>query len=270
LADSGPIDPAVLDRRLSRLRPASFGDGLLDALQQVLQATRQLFSASGAGLMMLDDRSVLRSVATTDEAGRLLEERQEHSGQGPCVDTVSFDRITATPDVAADHRWPQLLPDPPHSGIRAVLGIPIRFDGVVVGALNVYRDHFHDWSPSETGPLTSYGSLIEGLLRTALHVRQREALAQQLQHALDHRVVTERAVGVIMGRDRIDAVTAYNQLRDHARSTERKVADVAAELLDEVAGVKLTTLIHRAGQPAAHAAADGVLSESLYSGSGLP
>jgi GAF domain-containing protein len=238
MADRGHIDPAALDRSLSRLRPSTSGDGLMDALQQVLQATCQLFSATGAGFMMLDDSSLLCSVAATDDPGRLLEERQEQSGRGPCVDTVAFDRITATADLSADDRWPELLPELPQGGVRAVLGIPIRADGVVVGALNVYCHHPHEWDASDADALTAFGNVIEGLLRTALHARQREVLAQQLQHALDHRIVIERAVGVIMGRDRVDAVTAYNQLRDHARSTQRKVADVAAELLDEISGAR--------------------------------
>ena len=78
--------------------------------------------------------------------------------------------------------------------------------------------------------------MIEGTLIAALQVRERGELAAQLQHALDHRIVIERAVGVIMGRDSIDAVTAYNKLREVARSSERKVADVAAELLAKIPG----------------------------------
>ena len=39
-----------------------------------------------------------------------------------------------------------------------------------------------------------------------------------------------------MGRDGIDAVTAFNKLRDVARSSERRVAEVAAELLAQIPG----------------------------------
>ena len=97
--------------------------------------------------------------------------------------------------MAADTRWPG-LDELPAAGVRAVLGVPLHADGLPVGSLNVYRDRPHDWSDGEVTALTAYASLIEGLLQTALHARRRE----QLQHALDHRVVIERAVGVIMGR----------------------------------------------------------------------
>ena len=46
----------------------------------------------------------------------------------------------------------------------------------------------------------------------------------------------ERAVGLIVGRQNIDAVAAFNQLRDRARSTQRTVADIAGELLAEIPG----------------------------------
>jgi hypothetical protein len=39
------IDPAVLERSLSALREQAVGDGLMDALQHMLDATRHLFSA---------------------------------------------------------------------------------------------------------------------------------------------------------------------------------------------------------------------------------
>jgi GAF domain-containing protein len=235
MANEAHIDPAALERSLSALTPDGSHNELREALQHLLMATRHLFSASGAGFMMLDDSSMLCSVAATDQPGRLLEERQERDGHGPCVDAVTFDEVTATADLATDARWPELLPEVPEAGVRAVLGVPIRASGVAVGSLNIYRDHPYEWDESDIAALTSYGRLVEDLLRTALQAREHEALADQLQHALDNRVVIERAVGVTMGRERVDAVTAFNQLRRRARSAQRKVAEIAAELLDEVA-----------------------------------
>jgi GAF domain-containing protein len=179
---------------------------------------------------------MLRFVAATDEPGHLLEARQEEIGRGPCVDCLTFDQVVHTRDLAGDERWPALLPELPEAGIHALLGVPIHADGIAVGALNVYRDQPGKWSDNEIAGLQAYGTLIESLLRAALTARRRGELAEQLQHALDHRVAIERAVGVIMGRDNIDAVAAFNKLRAAARSSERKVAEVAAELLAHIPG----------------------------------
>lgn len=235
MTGEGFIDGFALERSLSALRAHSSERQLIDVLQHVLGATRELFSASGAGLMLVDESSALCSVAATDEAGRLLEARQEQVGHGPCVDALVLDQITATPDLGADERWPQLGPELPNAGVRAVLGVPVRLNGVAVGSLNVYRREPHSWDKSEISALSSYGSLIEGVLLTALHAHQRNQLAEQLQHALDNRVVIDRAVGVLMARERVDPVTAFNRLRTRARSAERKIVDVAEELLSSIA-----------------------------------
>ena len=228
------IDPVALERSLALLRARSVEDGLRAALEQVLAATRELFGASGAGLMMVDDQSTLTAVAATDEPGRLLETRQQEIGHGPCVDSLTYDQVVSTSDLAQDDRWPMLGPELPDRGVRAVLGVPIHIDNVAVGSLNVYRDHPGEWDPTEAIALGAYGGLIESLLSTALQARERGQLAQQLQHALNHRVVIERAIGVIMARHNLGPVDAFNQLRRTARSSERKVADVAAELLAEL------------------------------------
>ncbi|HEY6525552.1 MAG TPA: GAF and ANTAR domain-containing protein [Solirubrobacteraceae bacterium] len=231
----GFIDPAALDRSLAALRDQPPEAGLMASLEQVMNATRQLFEASGCGIMLIDDTSVLAAVAATDEPSRLLEVLQEQVGHGPCVDALTFDQTVIASDLADDERWPELDELPP-AGVRAVLGVPLHADRVPVGSLNVYRDRPHDWTESEVAALTAYSSLVEGVLRTALHARERERLAEQLQHALDHRVVIERAVGVVMGRQHINAVAAFNQLRQRARNAQRTVADVAEELLAEIPG----------------------------------
>jgi GAF domain-containing protein len=225
------IDGDALSRSLAALRERSASTGLMDSLNDVLAASRQLFAASGCGIMMVDDTSLLCAVAATDELGRLLEVYQEEAGHGPCVDALTFDRVVHTADLGSDGRWPELPRDLPDSGVHAVLGLPLHVDRVPIGSLNVYRDQPGEWSESEIAALEGYAQLIEGFLQAALQAREREDLAVQLQHALNHRVTIERAVGVIMGRDRIGAVEAFDKLRRAARSTERKVADLAAELL---------------------------------------
>ena len=69
-------------------------------------------------------------------------------------------------------------------------------------------------------------------ISTLLATERAEELAGQLQYALDHRLVIERAVGYLMASRRLGAVEAFNTLRSAARSHRRKIGEVAAELLD--------------------------------------
>ena len=70
--------------------------------------------------------------------------------------------------------------------------------------------------------------------RAKLICRDCPVRTECLVDALDNRVVIERAVGVIMQRDQLSAVAAFNRLRQAARSSQTKAADVAEQLLAEL------------------------------------
>jgi AmiR/NasT family two-component response regulator len=83
----------------------------------------------------------------------------------------------------------------------------------------------------EERALTRYGEVIAALTETALAAQQAGELAEQLKYALEHRVLIERGVGYLMGRDGLDHADAFNRLRRASRNTRRRVGEVAEELL---------------------------------------
>ena len=229
------IGQEALDRAVESLRRSQAENGLSleTAMEHLTDSVIDMFGLTGAGLMLIDDDQLVRSILATDELGWALENAQEEAKEGPCVDAVVHGELVATADIAADVRWPRLVELLADTQIGAILGVPIRLAGATVGALNVYVDEKHDWDESDYNALTTFGRLLEALLTTALFAEQRDAVVTQLQAALDSRVMIERCVGLIMGREGIGAVPAFNRLRDLARPSRRKVHDVARELLAE-------------------------------------
>lgn len=227
------IEPAALRGALARIRSASPGHALRPSLELVCRAAVDLFGVDGCGLMMLDDAQVLRYVVATDDAGRILEQVQEEVGEGPCVDALLHDVTVATSDVTDDDRWPQAGTRLRSTPVRAVLGLPVKAGGGAVGSLNLYRSQPYSWDDSEIDALRAFAGMGEGLIATALLAEARDEMAEQLQHALDHRVNIERAVGVLMGRHQLDPVGAFNLLRTEARSQRRKAIEVADDILAE-------------------------------------
>ena len=61
-------------------------------------------------------------------------------------------------------------------------------------------------------------------------VRRQEMLAEQLQTALNSRVVIEQAKGVIAERSSVDMATAFELLRTAARGQRRPLSELAAEV----------------------------------------
>ena len=229
---SGHIDSARLSQSLDTLRERNLDHDLPASMDALVEAAKSVFAVAGAGVMLTDGDRVLRYVAATDEAARILEEAQERTGKGPCVESLVLDSMVQTPDLMADPRWPGLLADYPDAKIRAVLGVPVRVAGVAVGSLNVYSDQPFDWDDSDEKALRAYADLGESVLVGALHAHEQGRVVEQLEGALESRVIIERAVGVLMERHGIDAVTAFERLRQAARDSRRRVRDLAQELLN--------------------------------------
>ena len=77
--------------------------------------------------MVIDEGQVLRYVASTDKAGRLLEAAQEKAGVGPCVEALVLNRTVATRDIQADCRWPDVSAALDGSLVRAGRGPHVVF-----------------------------------------------------------------------------------------------------------------------------------------------
>jgi GAF domain-containing protein len=225
------IDPRSLAASLRRLDAQTSRD-IGRALEETVRACVAVFGVTGSGLMIADEESSLRYVAASDGPGRVLEVVQVETGEGPCVDAFVSGMVTTTDDLRAEPRWPAISTILLRNGVRAVIGVPVRLGGVPVGSLDVYRDHPHQWDDSERAALVRYSDVIETTLSAAMAAHRAGELAEQLQYALDYRVVIERAIGYLMASRQLGGTAAFDLLRRTARDQRRKVAEVAQHLLD--------------------------------------
>jgi len=63
-------------------------------------------------------------------------------------------------------------------------------------------------------------------------VLRRFAEYHDLEGAFGRRALTERAKGILMERHSVDDKTAFEMLRDHSRSVNRRLVDVASAVVD--------------------------------------
>ncbi len=225
------IDAEALGASLQRLARTDPDTDVLATLRQVTRACADIFTISGCGIMISDEQNVPHYVAASDETGRILEKAESETRQGPCTEAYVKDQVVASSDLRTDQRWPELAVAMADQDVRAVLGVPLRLAGAVVGTLDVYLDRPHDWDDLERAALCRYGAVIEAVLASAMAAHTAGELASQLQYALDYRISIERGIGYLMASERLDAVEAFNRLRQAARSTRTKIGSVADELL---------------------------------------
>jgi hypothetical protein len=199
-----PIDPTDLAKSIGALGSLDPERGLARTLQQVTDGAKQLFRADAAGLMLVDAEGQLRWASASDQTAQTLEDRQERLAQGPCAVAFSQRLSAAIRNIHTEPNWDKFA--------QVLLGQP------------------RDWDPSEVAALQAYAGLVASLLSAAVIAQLKGRLADQLQAALAHRWLIEQAKGVLMGREDLDAQAAFERLRGAARSSTRRLADVARDV----------------------------------------
>jgi GAF domain-containing protein len=227
-----PIDPTDLAKSIGALGSLDPERGLAPTLQQIADAAKRLFSADGAGLMLVDADGQLRWASASDQTAQSIEDGQERLAQGPCAVAFSQRLPAAIRNIHTEPDWAEFTRVLLAEGICAALSVPVELDGGVIGTLDIYVGDPRDWDPSEVAALQAYAGLVASLLSAATTAQVKGRLADQLQAALEHRWLIEQAKGVLMGRERVDAQTAFERLRGAARSSTRRLADVAKEVTD--------------------------------------
>jgi len=206
---------------------------VIDFLHLLTDRSVALLGASAAGVVLADPRGELRVAAASSEEAGLLELFQLQNDQGPCLDCFRTGRPVTADDLTGPcQRWPRFAEAAARSGFRTVEALPMRLRDQVIGALNLFRAE-----PGPIGPADlRIGQALADVATIGLlherNVRRREAVAEQLQAALNSRVVIEQAKGKLAERLSVDMDRAFNMLRDYARNTNQHLTDVARTLVE--------------------------------------
>jgi GAF domain-containing protein len=226
-----PIDPAALVRNVSSLATVDAEHDLARALQQITGGAKALLGVDGAGLMLADERGELRWASASDQQTQIVEEGQERLGQGPCVNAFAEHAPMAMRDATKEPHWGKITDVVTGQEMRAGLSVPVQLEGGPIGTLDLYSAKPRDWDQAEIGAAQVFAALAATLLSQAVAAQVKGRLAEQLQVALDHRTRIERAKGMLMAQEGIDDAAAFERLRSTARSSRRRVIDVANEVL---------------------------------------
>jgi hypothetical protein len=118
------------------------------------------------------------------------------------------------------------------SGFTAVQALPMRLREQIIGALNLFR--------IAPGPFDPVGMRIGQALADVATIsllqersmRHSDTLNEQLQTALNSRVVIEQAKGKLAERLGLDMDQAFGLLRDQARRRNVRLSDLARDFVE--------------------------------------
>ncbi len=201
---------------------------VVDFLSVLAGRCVELLGVSEAGLMLADATGVLRVAASSSQTMNLLELFELQHDDGPCVECYRTKTAISEDDLGgAVERWPQFAPEAIAAGFTSVYALPMRLRDEVIGSLNLLRA---DPGVLDREDLVLAQALADvatiGILqhRTAI---ESKLVAEQLQYALNSRVVIEQAKGVLGAQGNLDMDEAFTALRAFARNRNQRLVEVA-------------------------------------------
>lgn len=223
---------ATLARALVELADTLVADfDVVELLSRLADRCLDVLDVSASGIMLADASGDLRVMASSSETMRLLELFEVQSQEGPCLDCYRSGRPVVNRDLAtATEQWPRFAVEAREAGFASVHALPMRLRGSVIGALNL----FHETAGRMTQADVDAGRALADIATIAIlqHRAAHEAqlINEQLNNALNTRVVIEQAKGMIAEREALDLESSFLLLRNHARNHNLRLADVATAI----------------------------------------
>jgi len=222
--------------RVDRLcRPAGVALPAHPDLEAVLgglaQNVTSLLGLSGSGITMAADGRLHFATAGSDASAELA---RDHDRQHPCLcrDACATGEVVRVTDMRLEStRWPEFSATATRLGVTGVAAVPLRLTDQCIGSLNLYSTAPRAWSDEDIDLAELLADVAtRHLVNASRHCRQ-DQLAEQLQEALESRIVIARAKEIISDQHGITLDQAFQRVRRHARSKHTSLRIVAEAIV---------------------------------------
>jgi GAF domain-containing protein len=202
---------------------------VVDLLHTLVTECTAIVGATAGGLMLADPAGRLQLVASTDESAELVELMQLAAGAGPCLDCFATATAVSVLDIDTGARaWPDFRAAALDQGFRSVHATPMKLRGEVIGTMNLFQ--------ASAGAMTERNAAVVQALADVATIgvlQQRIAteshiVAEQLQRALDSRVLIEQGKGALSQALGLSMDQAFAALRIYSRNNNLPLNEVAA------------------------------------------
>jgi GAF domain-containing protein len=214
---------------------------LIDFLHLLSERAASLVDAAAVGIVLADPRGRLEFMAGSNENVKLLELFQLQNHEGPCLEAFRTAQPVINVDLgAAGDRWPRFAPRATALGFHAVHAFPLRLRQLVIGAMNVFgATKGGDFQDTDVTVMQALADVASIALIQERAIRRAEVLSEQLQGALNSRIVIEQAKGAVAQARGVSVDEAFASIRGYARSKHRRITDVAHTIIADPATAEL-------------------------------
>ena len=177
------------------------------------------------------------TVGSTSPIADVLDAVQYAADTGPCLDAARSNRSIRIDDMRTERRWPQFGASAVEHEVYSSLSLPLDLaaDGTVAG-FNVYGAEPDGFTEDDERLCEAFAAQAAIVVSNAHAYWKALALAHNLSTAMDSRAVIEQAKGVMIASEGVTAEEAFNLLRQQSQAENRKLRDVAADIVTEAGG----------------------------------
>ncbi len=207
---------------------------LVDFLGSITRYAARASDTAAVGLLLVDHRDHLRFMASSEESSRLRELFTAQNEQGPCRDCFTEGNNIITEDLRLeDHRWPAFAPRAVAAGFASACALPLRHHGRTIGTLGTLGPPGEVLSTQSRQVVQALGTIATIAILQERAERRTDVLTEQLQSALNTRVVIEQAKGFLAQLWHVDSDNAYRLLYRYSRSHELHLSQVARDITSD-------------------------------------
>jgi GAF domain-containing protein len=204
---------------------------VVDLLHTLVSECTQIVGATAGGLMIADAQGRLQLVASTDESAELVEVMQLAAGAGPCVDCYHRGAAVSVRDIdASGSQWPSFRTAAMAQGFHSVHATPMKLRGQVIGTMNLFQHETGALNDPDVAVVQALADVATiGVLQQRVSADS-QVVAEQLQRALDSRVLIEQAKGALAEALHMTMEQSFTALRGYARNRNLTLHEVASQI----------------------------------------
>ena len=197
-----------------------------DVLEGVTAAAVEMIPGTDTcGVLLIGKGRKFSSLHGTSDLIYKLDALQEQYGEGPCISAAVDELIVRTDDFSHEQRWPKYSAAMVDLGVRSGLSFKLYTSASTAGALNLFSLRPHAFN----GESEAIGAVLAAHAASSIIASRH---GEQLEAALNTRDTIGQAKGVIMERFNVDAVRAFDMLRELSQTTNTRLIDIALRVIE--------------------------------------
>jgi transcriptional regulator with GAF, ATPase, and Fis domain len=216
---------------------------VVDLLSTLMETCSSLLGFQAGGILIADALGKLELVASTSQESAVVETIVLAAGQGPCIDSYTSGVPVSVADIDADaEAWPRFRATALEQKFLSVHAVPMRIHFSVVGVMTLMGTSTRSLTATQSSVAQSLADIATLGIMHERNFRKPKAIAEQMDHALDTRILVEQAKVALSQAEAITLTEAFTALRHYANVNDSSLHETSRRLIsDEIATSEVFT-----------------------------